>query len=79
KLLSWSIAKSVTAVLVGLMVSDGRLALDMPVPVAAWSQPGDPRGKITLRQLLQMRSGLDHVEDGEPITNGDTVRMLFTT
>ncbi|BBF68969.1 serine hydrolase domain-containing protein [Sphingomonas bisphenolicum] len=78
KLLSWSIAKSVTAVLVGLMVSDGRLALDSPVPVAAWSQPGDPRGKITLRQLLQMRSGLDHVEDGEPITSGDTVRMLFT-
>ncbi|NML09815.1 serine hydrolase [Sphingobium sp. AR-3-1] len=77
KLLSWSIAKSVTAVLVGLMVSDGRLALDSSVPVAAWSQPGDPRGKITLRQLLQMRSGLDHVEDGEPITRGDTPRMLF--
>jgi CubicO group peptidase (beta-lactamase class C family) len=77
KLLSWSIAKSVTAVLVGLMVADGRLALDSPVPVAAWSQPGDPRGRITLRQLLQMRSGLDHVEDGEPITSGDTPRMLF--
>ncbi|MEC3910203.1 serine hydrolase [Sphingobium sp. CR2-8] len=77
KLLSWSIAKSVTAVLVGLMVADGRLALDSPVPVAAWSQPGDPRGGITLRQLLQMRSGLDHVEDGEPITSGDTPRMLF--
>ena len=78
KLLSWSIAESVTAVLVGLMVADGRLAIDAPVPVAAWSQPGDPRGKITLRQLLQMTSGLDHVEDGEPITSGDTVRMLFT-
>ncbi|MCP1469066.1 CubicO group peptidase (beta-lactamase class C family) [Sphingobium sp. OAS761] len=78
KLLSWSIAKSVTAVLVGLMVSDGRLALDTPVPVDAWSQPGDPRGRITLRQLLQMTSGLDHVEDGEPIERGDTVRMLFT-
>ena len=78
KLLSWSIAKSVTAVLVGLMVADGRLAIDAPVPVAAWSQPGDPRGKITLRQLLQMTSGLDHVEDGEPITSGDTVRMLLT-
>ncbi|MFZ2995251.1 serine hydrolase domain-containing protein [Sphingobium sp.] len=78
RLMSWSIAKSVTAVLVGLMVADGRLALDMPVPVAAWSQPGDPRGKITLRQLLQMTSGLDHVEDGDPQPAGDTVRMLFT-
>jgi CubicO group peptidase (beta-lactamase class C family) len=77
KLLSWSMAKSVTAVLVGLMVADGRLALDAPVPVPAWSQPGDPRGQITLRQLLTMSSGIDHVEDGEPITEGDTVRMLF--
>lgn len=78
KLLSWSIGKSVTAVLVGLMVADGRLALDSPVPVAAWSQPGDPRGRITLRQLLQMTSGLAHEEDGDPIETGDTVRMLFT-
>lgn len=77
KLLSWSMAKSVTAVLVGLMVADGRLALDSPLPVPAWSQPGDPRGRITLRQLLTMSSGLDHVEDGEPVTDGDTVRMLF--
>lgn len=78
KLLSWSIAKSVTAVLIGLMVSDGRLALDSPAPVPAWSQPGDPRGRITLRQLLSMTAGLDHVEDGDPVTDGDTVRMLFT-
>ncbi len=77
KLLSWSMAKSVTGVLVGLMVADGRLALDAPVPVPAWSQPGDPRGTITLRQLLTMSSGIDHVENGEPVTAGDTVRMLF--
>ncbi|WP_313801072.1 serine hydrolase [Sphingobium sp.] len=78
KLLSWSTAKSVTAVLIGLMVSDGRLALDSPVPVAAWGQPGDPRGRITLRQLLAMTSGLDHAEDAEPLAEADTVRMLFT-
>jgi CubicO group peptidase (beta-lactamase class C family) len=78
KLLSWSIGKSVTAVLVGLMVSDGRLALDAPVPVPAWSQPGDPRGRITLRQLLTMSSGLGHIEDAEPVASADTIRMLFT-
>lgn len=78
KLLSWSMAKSVTAVLVGLLVSDGRLSLDAPAPVPAWSQPGDPRGTITLRQLLNMSSGLDHIEDGEPVANADTIRMLFT-
>ncbi|HEX7741455.1 MAG TPA: serine hydrolase [Sphingobium sp.] len=78
KLMSWSVAKSVTAVLVGLMVSDGRLALDSPAPVPAWSQPGDPRGRITLRQLLSMSSGLDHIEDTEPLAQADTIRMLFT-
>lgn len=77
KLMSWSIAKSVTAVLVGLMVSDGRLALDSPVPVPAWNQTGDPRGRITLRQLLSMTAGLDHVEDDEPLAQADTIRMLF--
>lgn len=79
KLLSRSIGKTVTAALVGLMVSDGRLALDSPVPVDAWSQPGDPRGTITLRNLLQMTSGLEHREDGEPLYDSDTVRMLFLT
>jgi CubicO group peptidase (beta-lactamase class C family) len=78
KLLSRSLGKTVTAALVGLMVSDGRLALDMPVPVDAWSQPGDPRGAITLRNLLQMTSGLEHVEDKDPLYESDTVRMLFT-
>lgn len=77
KLMSWSMAKSVTAVLIGLLVSDGRLALDEPAPVPAWDQPGDPRGAITLRQLLHMASGLAHVEDGDPVYDSDTVRMLF--
>lgn len=77
KFLSWSMAKSLTAVLVGLMVSDGRLVLDAPAPVPAWSQPGDPRGAITLRHLLHMSSGLEHVESGEPVYDSDTVRMLF--
>lgn len=77
-LLSRSIGKTVTAALIGLMVSDGRLALDSPVPVEAWAQPGDPRGAITLRNLLQMTSGLQHDEDTEPLYASDTVRMVMT-
>lgn len=77
KLISWSMAKSITAALVGLLVADGRLALDAPAPVAAWQRSGDPRGTITLRHLLHMSSGIDHVEEGEPAWEADTVTMLF--
>ncbi len=80
-LLGWSMSKSLTATLVGLMVADGRLVLDDPAPVKAWQSPGDPRGNITLRHLLHMASGLDHSE-GAPgrdkgLYQGDTPRMLF--
>lgn len=73
----WSMAKSVTGVLIGLLVSDGRLQLDGDLPVPAWQRPGDPRGEITLRQLLQMRSGLRHSEAIDPPYRSDEVRMLF--
>ena len=73
----WSMTKSVTGVLIGLLVSDGRLQLDEGVPVPAWQRPGDPRGEITLRQLLQMRSGLRHSEAIDPAYESDEVRMLF--
>ncbi len=82
KLISWSMAKTVTATLVGMMIADGRLALDEPAPIAAWQVPGDERRKITIRHLLHMASGIDHTEGldeaaGIPIYEGDTPRMLF--
>lgn len=76
RFLSWSVGKTVTALLIGIMVSDGRLALDAPVPVAAWRQNGDPRGAITLREMLQMSSGLAHVENNGPPERSDTLHML---
>ncbi len=77
KLISWSMAKSITAVLTGFLVADGRLALDGPAPVAGWQRSGDPRGAITLRNLLHMSSGLEHVEEGAPDWSVDTFTMLF--
>jgi CubicO group peptidase (beta-lactamase class C family) len=75
--LGWSMSKTITALMIGLLVSDGRLRLDESAPVPAWQRSGDPRGEITLRQLLQMRSGLRHVESASPPYAADTVRMLF--
>ncbi|MBU6165595.1 MAG: beta-lactamase family protein [Alphaproteobacteria bacterium] len=75
RLISWSMAKSITSTLVGELVGDGRLALDVPAPVPEWR--GDARGTITLRQLLHMASGVRHVEAGPQPEMADTNRALF--
>ena len=77
RFVSWSMAKSITGVMIGMLISDGRLRLDESAPIPAWQRPGDPRGEITLRQLLQMRSGLRHGEAISPPWKSDEVRMLF--
>jgi CubicO group peptidase (beta-lactamase class C family) len=77
RFISWSMNKTVTAMLVGALVADGRLALDAPAPVAEWRGPGDPRGRITLRHLLTMSSGLRHTEVGKPVERSDTNQVLF--
>jgi CubicO group peptidase (beta-lactamase class C family) len=55
---SWSMGKSVTATLVGRLIQMDHLTLDQPAPIAAWQHPDDPRRAITIRDLLQMSSGL---------------------
>jgi len=77
RFISWSMAKTVTAVLIGMLVADGLLSVDEPAPVPMWQRPGDPRAEITLKQLLQMRSGLRHTEAGDPPYESSEVRMLF--
>jgi CubicO group peptidase (beta-lactamase class C family) len=77
RFISWSMAKTVTGVLIGMLVADGKLSVDEPAPVPLWQRPGDPRAEITLRHLLQMRSGLRHTESGDPPYESSEVRMLF--
>jgi len=73
---TWSMAKSFTQVLVGLLVARGRLDLDAPAPVPEWRQPGDPRGAITLRHMLHMTTGLD-ADDGDPGSGSFVGDLLF--
>lgn len=56
---SWSMGKSLLATLFGRLVLNGAFTLDQLVPVPAWRIPGDPRGEITIKDLLQMSSGLE--------------------
>ena len=75
--ISWSMAKTVTAVLIGMLVADGLLSEDAPAPIPMWQRNGDPRADITLEHLLQMRAGLRHTEAGDPPYESAEVRMLF--
>lgn len=72
----WSMTKSVLNALVGILVQDGRLSVDAPVPILEWFTQGDERASITLNQLLHMTSGLQFNEDmSNPL--GDVTRMLL--
>ena len=76
RLISWSMAKTVTSVMIGMLLAEGLLELDGEVPIDKWRRLGDPRSDITLRHLLQMRSGLRHTESGDPPYDSSEVRML---
>ena len=71
----WSMAKSVTATLVGILVGQHRLDLHAPGAVQAWQSAADARSRVTLDQLLRMTSGMDVVETQ---SGADSVsQMLF--
>lgn len=56
RLLSWSMAKSFTNALVGILVKQNGLDIYKPTGLAEWKDDG--RSKITMNDLLQMQSGL---------------------
>jgi CubicO group peptidase (beta-lactamase class C family) len=76
-LLSWSMAKSVLHAAIGLLVDEGRIDVDAPAAVPEWSSSDDPRARITVRDLLQMRDGLAWVEDYVDDQVSDVIHMLF--
>ncbi len=78
-LLSWSMAKSMLHALVGMLVAEGRLELHAPVDVPEWRDANDARSTITLQQLLEMRDGLDFLEDYVDADRSDVIEMLFGT
>ena len=74
-LLGYSATKSVMSALVGILVRQGRLSVEQPAPVAAWSDPSDPRHAITIDNLLRMTSGLALAETDSPFE--PVARMLY--
>lgn len=70
-LIGWSMTKSMTNALLGILVRNGKLDMQAPAPIAEWSEkPADPRRLITADQLLRMLSG---------IGCGQSLKTGFTT
>jgi CubicO group peptidase (beta-lactamase class C family) len=83
--ISWSMAKSITSCLVGILVKQGKLDISQPIPVKEWAKD-DPRRRITIDQMLRMVDGLrfreaEHLGDGSiryyPDEESDVIPMLF--
>jgi CubicO group peptidase (beta-lactamase class C family) len=68
---SWSMGKSITATLFGLLVKDGTYTLEQPAPVPEWRAADDPRGKIRNMDLLRMSSGLRFIAGQDPDYTAD--------
>ncbi|CAI8158817.1 MAG: Uncharacterised protein [Pseudidiomarina mangrovi] len=56
---TWSVAKSISASIIGVAVQQKLLTVQQPAGLANWSSALDPRQQITLEHLLHMASGLD--------------------
>ncbi|HEX6239031.1 MAG TPA: serine hydrolase [Acidimicrobiales bacterium] len=77
---SWSMAKSFTSALVGIAIEDG-LIPGVDEPMTTWfpEWEGTDRETITLRDVLQMSSGLDWVENYSPesVAESDIIQMVL--
>jgi hypothetical protein len=59
--LSWSMAKSFTNALTGILVKEGKIDINQPADIEAWQNDG--RRNITINNLMHMNSGLEWNED----------------
>jgi CubicO group peptidase (beta-lactamase class C family) len=72
-LIGWSMTKSVTNAMIGILIQDGKLALDKNNLFPHWQS--DDRKNITLDHLLRMSSGLTFNENYNAVSNA--TKMLF--
>lgn len=73
KILGWSMTKSITGTLFGILQDQDKINVQDKAPIDAWKN--DARKEITIHNLLQMNSGLEWDENYEEIS--DATRMLF--
>ena len=75
---SWSMAKTVTAMLIGIAIAEGRIrSVDDPAAAYVPALAGTEYGRTSLRHLLQMSSGVRFVEEYRE--NDDVSRLVVDT
>jgi len=55
---SWSMGKSLSATIMGILIRQGVYTLDQPAPIPQWQGEGDGRAKIRIMDIMHMSSGL---------------------
>ena len=73
KILGWSMTKSITATMFGILQKQGKYDIYRPAPISEWQN--DERKIITTNNLLHMNSGLEWEENYSTIC--DATNMLF--
>jgi len=73
RILGWSMSKSITSSLIGILSGEGKLDVKAPAPIKEWAN--DKRHKIRLEDLLHQASGLQWNEDYSDIS--DVTIMLY--
>ena len=63
---SWSMGKSLTATLMGILIRQGVYDLFQPAPVPEWQEDGDGRARIRIADILRMSSGLRFRSPSDP-------------
>ncbi len=63
---SWSMSKSLSATLLGVLVQQGEYTLGESAPFPEWQEEGDPRQDIRIQDILRMSSGLRCRNMGDP-------------
>jgi CubicO group peptidase (beta-lactamase class C family) len=55
---SWSMGKSLSATIMGILIHQGVYTLEQPAPIPQWQGKEDGRSKIRIRDIMQMSSGI---------------------
>jgi CubicO group peptidase (beta-lactamase class C family) len=55
---SWSMGKSLTGTLMGILINQGVYELYQPAPIPEWQKEGDKRTEIRIADIMRMSSGI---------------------